>query len=367
MLGDVGWVQDVIVNQRTGRLVDGHLRVELALQRDEPTVPVVYVDLTAEEEKLVLTTLDPIGALAIADGDALAALLAEIESGDADVQALLEAIARDNGVAAKLAGDDPGADVDRKEDLREQWDTKPGARWDIESRSANGMHRLVCGDSGDAGLVESLFANDPAAWMWTDPPYGVNYVGKTAAAMTLNNDCADGLPALLTKSFGAANAVLGDGAPVYVCHPAGAIAFLFYQAFLGAGWHLHQSLIWVKDSPVLGHSDYHFAHEPMLYGWKPGPHAWHGGRNQTSIFSIPRPKRSLDHPTAKPVALVAAQLRNSSLPGERGHDPFAGSGTTIVAAEQTGRLCSGIEIDPGFCAVTLERLSGMGLVIREVS
>lgn len=121
------------------------------------------------------------------------------------------------------------------------------------------------------------------------------------------------------------------------------------------GWHLHETLVWVKDEFVLGHSDYHYRHEPILYGWKPSRRRWVGGRDQSSVFEVAWPKSSPDHPTGKPVELVEAQLTNSSVRGSIGYDPFLGSGTTLIASERLGRQCYGIEIDPRYVDVVVRR------------
>jgi DNA modification methylase len=145
-------------------------------------------------------------------------------------------------------------------------------------------------------------------------------------------------------------------------HPAGALSSVFLTKFLGARWRLHQTLVWVKDRMVLGHADYHYRHEPLLYGYKPGPGrwgrghlGWHGGNDQDSVFEIPRPQASRDHPTAKPVELIARCLTNSSEAGEAVLDPFAGSGSTIIACEELGRSAFVCELDPAYCDVTRTR------------
>lgn len=201
--------------------------------------------------------------------------------------------------------------------------------------------------------------------MWTDPPYGVSYVGKTKNALTLQNDGADGLANLLEGAFAQATKALEAGAPFYIAHPAGGQCLVFGNAIVAAGWQFHQTLIWVKDSMVLGHADYHFKHEPIYYGWVPGPgrsgrgnhegSRWNGDHSQVSVFEVPRPKASPDHPTGKPVALVTAMLANSTETGGTTYDPFLGSGTTLIAAEQLGRRCYGLEIEPRYCDVIVRR------------
>lgn len=213
-----------------------------------------------------------------------------------------------------------------------------------------------------------------AALIWTDPPYGVEYVGKTKDALTIQNDGAEGLPGLLVAAFGNATGACTPGTPWYIAHPPGALCLTFGDAIRAVGWRLHQTLIWVKDSMVLGHSDYHFKHEPIYYGFTPGDgrpgrgnhdgSRWRGDHSQVSVFEVPRPKRSEEHPTMKPPALIAHCVGNSSGRGDGVLDLFGGSGSTAVACEQTDRRGYLCEIDPRYVAVTLDRLSGMGLEPR---
>lgn len=198
--------------------------------------------------------------------------------------------------------------------------------------------------------------------MWTDPPYGVSYAGKTTRALTIENDGAAGLADLLRESFACVDGGLEAGAPIYVAHPAGALSVTFGSAFLERGWHLHQTLVWVKDSLVLGRSDYHYRHEPILYGYKPGSGrlgrggaGWYGGNAETSVLEVKRPKASREHPTSKPPALIERCLRNSSARHDLVLDPFAGSGSTLVACEHAGRKARLIELDPAYCEVIVRR------------
>jgi DNA methylase len=271
---------------------------------------------------------------------------------------------------AELLGEDPfdaveetgPPPIEKAAELQLKWATARGQVWAIPSQARpKQAHRLMCGDSTDPESVRRLVGAAEPVWMCTDPPYGVEYVGKTADALTIENDGSEGLPELLRGAFGCADQILAEGAPIYVAHPAGPLSLEFGRAFLEAGWHLHQTLVWVKDSIVLGHSDYHYQHEPILYGWKGGNRRWYGGRDKSSVIEIPRPKASELHPTMKPPELVAHCLRNSSRIGDLGYEPFCGSGTTLVAAEQTGRTCVAMEIDPKYVAVALERLALLGL------
>lgn len=200
--------------------------------------------------------------------------------------------------------------------------------------------------------------------LWTDPPYGVDYVGKTKDALTIQNDTGD-IEGFLLAVFGACDAVLAPGARFYVACPAVQRGTQFRLAVNGAGWTLHQTLVWVKDSMVLGHSDYHYRHEDILYGWKPGPGRigrgahegtrWYGDHSQTSVFEVPRPKRNAEHPTMKPVELVTRCLANSARRGDVILDTFGGSGTTLLAAEAQGLDARLMEVDPRYCDVIVAR------------
>jgi DNA modification methylase len=226
-----------------------------------------------------------------------------------------------------------------------------------------GDHRLLCGDSTDPHDVGIVMAGERASCVWTDPPYGVNYEGGTTQKLTIKNDSPAGLRGLLSASFAALDAVLPPGAAIYVCHPAGQLSLVFGDCFVAQGWRLHQSLIWVKDALVLGRSDYHYRHEPILFGYKPGEsgrrgrggNGWYGDNSQSSVFEIPRPRVNAEHPTSKPVALIEPMLRNSSRTGDVVADFFLGSGSVLIAAEKLGRRCFGIELDPRYVDVAVRR------------
>jgi len=246
--------------------------------------------------------------------------------------------------------EDPGAQIDKAEELREKWGVESGQLWQL------GAHRLICGDCTDRAVVERVMGGERADCMWTDPPYGVDYVGKTKDALTIENDGADSLPGLLFAAFSTASGVIDDGAPFYIAAPPGRQSHDFSTAILSIPeWRWHETLVWVKDSMVLGHSDYHYRHEIVYYGWKGQNRNWYAGRDQTTVFEIPRPKRSAEHPTMKPPELVEAHLKNSTLKGDNVYEPFAGSGTTLIACERLGRKCRAVEISAGYCAVAIER------------
>lgn len=225
-----------------------------------------------------------------------------------------------------------------------------------------GEHRLVCGDSTKPETYALLMADDKADCVWTDPPYGVEYVGKTKKALTIKNDGADGLSVLLSSAFGCWADVSIPGAAVYVAHPAGALSLTFLQCFVDQGWRLHETLCWNKQTIVMGHSDYHYSHEPILYGYMNGGGrrgrggaGWYGDNAQKSVIDVAKPSRSEAHPTMKPVALVSLCLVNSSPAHGIVLDPFAGSGSTLIASEQIGRRCRAIELDPRYVDVIVDR------------
>jgi DNA modification methylase len=363
-----------VLADRNGRVIAGNKTVERAVEMDLP-VRVVQTDgrelVVVQRQDLDLKKHKAARELAVADNR-----VAELDL-DWDVDALRTL--RDGGLEfepfflpdelADLLDEEIDGPIetevppiDRATELEAKWSTSRGQVWTIPSGTRPAVaHRLMCGDSTSESDVQQLLLKAKPKWMWTDPPYGVEYEGKTKDALTIQNDGAEGLPGLLEQTFARANRVLSDGAPIYVAHPAGALSFEFYKAFLDVGWHWHETLVWAKDALVLGHSDYHYQHEPILYGWKGKNRPWFGGRDKSSLLTIPRPKASELHPTMKPPELVADCLKNSSRVGDSGYEPFSGSGTTIVAAEQTGRICYAMEIDPRYVAVALERLSRLGI------
>lgn len=229
--------------------------------------------------------------------------------------------------------------------------TKPGDLWLL------GDHRLLCGDSTKAEDVKRLMAGNMADLMLTDPPYNVDYTGGTKDALKISNDSmADqDFRKFLVSCFGEAFIALKQGASFYVFH-ADLEGYNFRGAIHDCQQRVRQCLVWVKDILVMGRQDYQSQHEPCLYGWKDGAsHCWYSDRKQTTLLRFDRPKRSEDHPTMKPVAMFAYLMGNSTTKHELVYDPFLGSGTTLIAAEQMGRKCYGMEISPAYCDVIVKR------------
>lgn len=360
VLSTVGYVQDVIINRRTGHLVDGHLRCQIAARNNEKTIPVVYVDLSEDEEAIVLASLDPLSAMATADKAKLEELLQVVHSDDERVQQMMADIAKSEHLQF---GAEPPADVepqiDKAEELRIKWGVETGQLWQL------GEHRLICGDCTDKMVVDRVMAGEKARLVWTDPPYGVKYGDKLEAAnpmgyrvRTIQNDDlpADKLEEFIRSALKNAADVSVDGAAIYVASPPGTPLPALIASFAGSGFEYHWGLIWLKDQLVLGRGDYHFKHENILYGWKPGAgHYFTDDRTQTSVFEYPRPKRSEEHPTMKPVELVEHMVKNSSELDDIVFEPFSGSGSTLIACERLSRKCRAVEISPAYVAVALQR------------
>ena len=220
-----------------------------------------------------------------------------------------------------------------------------------------GDHRLMCGDSTDPETVKALMGGTTADLLLTDPPYNVDYEGGTEDKMKIQNDSfkAEGeFLEFLRNAMRCANGVMRAGASYYIFH-ADSEGRNFREAATEIG-KVRECLIWVKNSLVLGRQDYQWRHEPCLYGWKDGAgHNWFNDRSQTTVLEFDRPKRNAEHPTMKPIPLFSYLMKNSTKPGEIVLDLFAGSGTTLICAEQLGRRCFTMELDPHYCDVVLAR------------
>jgi DNA modification methylase len=350
-LRENGQYRPIVVRRSTREVLAGNHTLEAARQLGWSEIAVTFVDCDEEQAKRIVLADNRTNDLAGYDDEALLELLLELPSldGTGYHQEALDDLLDEVG-ADPLGDEEPVPSPPRKPK------TRPGHLY------ALGPHHLLCGDARSAADYRRLLDDQQSAILWTDPPYGVEYEGKTAERLSIAGDGADGLSELLQASFAAVDSALRPGAPLYVCHPAGVLSLPFTQAFVEQGWSLRQSLVWVKDSMVLGRSDHHYKHEAILYGFKPGKgrlgrggRGWYGGNAEVSVFEVPRPTSSPDHPTMKPPELIEAALRNSSRRREIVLDPFAGSGSTLVAAERTGRVARLIELDPRYCDVIVAR------------
>jgi len=348
VLREVGWVQNVIVNQRTGYVVDGHARVALAISQGGP-VPVVYVDLDENEEAIILASLDPLAGMAVTDKDLLGAMLKEITVNDEDLRKMLAGLATYTGITdAPFLG---LTDEDAAPEPPAEPTTVCGDVWLL------GRHRLMCGDATDVTAVERLMNGAKADLCITDPPYNVDYTGKTKDALKIMGDRKDDTDFVqfLRDAYASIGLAVKDGASVYVFH-ADTFGHHFRQEFISAGFHLSGVCVWRKQTMVMGRSDFHWQHEPILYGWKEGhAHGWYGDRKQTTVWDFDRPLRSTEHPTMKPVMLLEYPLGLSSKSGDLVLDLFGGSGSTLIVCQKNHRTAALMEIDPKYCDVIIKR------------
>lgn len=227
----------------------------------------------------------------------------------------------------------------------------PGDIWQL------GDHRLMCGDSTKASMIQELLSGENVDLYITDPPYNVAYEGKTKDALTIQNDEMndDSFRDFLVNAFMAADSVLKEGASFYIWH-ADIEGYNFRYAVKHCGWLMKQCLIWNKNAMVMGRQDYQWKHEPCLYGWKSGAsHNWYSDRKQTTVLEFNKPNRNAEYPTMKPIELFAYQIQNSSRKGDIVLDSFGGSGTSIIACEQINRKCYMMELDPHYCDVIINR------------
>ena len=221
-----------------------------------------------------------------------------------------------------------------------------------------GEHRLLCGSSTETDTWEKIMNGELCDLVVTDPPYNVNYEGKTKDALTIQNDSMrDGdFYQFLFDFYTALGSFTKAGGAWYVWH-ADSEGANFRKAMNDSGIMVKQCLIWLKNSMVMGRQDYQWKHEPCLYGWKEGAaHNWYSDRKQTTILEFDRPNRNAEHPTMKPIPLISYQIKNSSKKGDLVSDGFLGSGTTMVASHQLNRKCYGMELDPKYCQVIVDRM-----------
>jgi len=222
-----------------------------------------------------------------------------------------------------------------------------------------GPHKLLCGSSTEIDNWAKVMEDKLADLVVTDPPYNVAYVGKTKDALTIENDKMNDeqfYKFLLDFYSALAAYTRGGGGGWYVWH-ADSEGANFRKAMNESGIMVKQCLIWVKNSMVMGRQDYQWKHEPCLYGWKEGAaHSWYSDRKQTTILEFNRPTRNAEHPTMKPIELISYQINNSSKQGDIVADAFLGSGTTMIASHQTNRICYGMELDPKYCQVIIDRM-----------
>lgn len=349
-LDKFGQRKPVVARVDTGEVIAGNHTLMAAQSLGWDQIAVVWVkddDATAKAFSLADNRTAELGGY---DSELLIELIGEVLDADEE---LLDATAwtRDDlnslieeagGSKAASPSGDPDEVIDDAPSV-----TVPGDVWTL------GRHRVVCGDSTDRSVMEKLMGDRLANMVWTDPPYGVSIVGRTKDKLTIENDSlgeAD-LELMLDGVFESAVSVCHPGAVWFVTSPPGPLMLTFASSLHRLGiW--RQTLTWVKDTIVLGHSDYHYRHEPMFYGWVPGAaHHEPPDRKGDSVWEFDRPKRNAEHPTMKPIALLEKCIKNHSDRGDVVLDPFGGSGSTLIAAHSTGRTGHLIELDPHYVDV----------------
>lgn len=343
---EFGWKQPIVVD-KDGVIIAGHTRYKAAKKLGLEKVPVITADDLTEEQVKAYRLADNKTA-EIADWD--------FEKLDEELNKIVDIDMSDFGFESINVLDNSDlVDDNYDEPLPENPKSAPGQVYQL------GRHRIMCGDATKREDVMKLTGGEIVDMLLTDPPYGVDYTGKTDKALKIENDNMqdEQLLEFLRDSFENANEVLKEGGVFYIWH-ASSKTDVFSIACHLAAWKVRQILIWVKNSMVLGRQDYQWKHEPCIYGWKEGAaHLWTSDRKQTNILEFDRPIRNKEHPTMKPVELFDYQIKNNTKEGEKVLDLFAGSGTTIIACEQNGRNAYAMEYDPKHCDVIIDRWERM--------
>ena len=349
-----GWYGSVVANLTTKHILAGNHRVMAAKALGWETVPVQWVDVTPEEELRILVVDNRTTRIGQDDTTKITDILAELANtpiglegtgyGAADLDALIDELAGMTEPAELLTDPD---EVPEEVETR----CKAGDLWIL------GRHRLLCGDSTKADDVARLMDGALADLYLTDPPYNVAYEGGSKKRTAIANDAmnTDSFRTFLFDVFSNAFDHMNPGASFYIWH-ADTEGYNFRGAVLDCNQQLRQCLVWNKDNSMFSRQDYHWKHEPCLYGWKDGAaHSWYTDRKQTTVLEFKRPSRSEEHPTMKPVELFEYQIGNSCSPNGLVLDTFLGSGTSIIASEKLGMKCYGLELDPKYCDVIIQR------------
>ncbi len=349
-LREFGFINPVIID-RDFNVIAGHGRIAAAKEEGMGEVPCVFADFLTEAQKKAYILADNRMALDAGWDEEL--LRIEIESlQGADFDVSLTGFGEDE-IADLFAGDGEkdvkDDDFDLSAALEKAAFVERGDIWTV------GRHRLMCGDATSAEDVAALMDGKKANLIVTDPPYNVAF--KSGSGLSIQNDSMKGdeFYTFLYNSFSQMAAHLENGGAAYVFH-ADTEGLNFRKAFVDAGFHLAGVCIWVKNSLVLGRSDYQWQHEPVLYGFlKNGKHPWYSDRKQTTIWNYDKPKRNKNHPTSKPLDLLGYPICNSSQENAVVIDTFGGSGSTMMACEQTNRICCMMELDEKYASVILRR------------
>ena len=348
-LREFGFINPVIID-REFNIIAGHGRVLAAKEEHIAEVPCVFVDYLSEAQKKAYILADNRMALDAGWDEELLRIEIEALQG-ADLDVSLTGFGEDE-IADLFAGEEQSAkddDFDLTAALEKASFVERGDIWTV------GRHRLMCGNATSAADVAALMDGKKANLIVTDPPYGVSF--KSSDGLTIQNDSMkdEEFYTFLLTAFQCMAEHLESGGSAYVFH-ADTEGLNFRKAFIDAGFHLAGVCIWVKNSLVLGRSDYQWQHEPVLFGWKKsGKHAWYSDRRQTTIWNYDKPKRNKNHPTSKPLDLLGYPICNSSQGNAIVLDTFGGSGSTLMACEQLNRICCMMELDEKYASVILRR------------
>jgi len=359
-LREFGFINPVIIDRDYG-VIAGHDRILAAKEEGITEVPCVFADHLTEAQKKAYIIAD--NRMAMDAGWDEELLRVEIEALQAaDFDPLLTGFDADE-IADLFADDEKDVkddDFDLTAALEKASFMERGDVWTV------GRHRLVCGDATSEKDVALLMDGKRANLLLTDPPYGVSF--KSASGLTIQNDSMkdEEFYQFLLSAFKAAAAHMEKGGSAYVFH-ADTEGLNFRRAFIDAGFHLAGCCIWVKDSLVLGRSDYQWQHEPVLYGFlQNGKHPWYSDRKQTTVWNFAKPKRNANHPTSKPLDLLGYPIGNSTQENAVVLDTFGGSGSTMMACEQMGRVCFMMELDEKYASVILRRAVENGVAPEDI-
>ncbi len=352
-LREFGFVNPVIIDKDYGILA-GHGRVMAAKEEGLTEVPCVLADYLTEAQKKAYILADNRYAQDAGwDEELLRIEIESLQGEDFDILLTGFDVAEIDDLFKEDLKDGIKEDeFDVDAELNNPAITKQGDVWLL------GNHRLICGDSTKAETYEILMDGKKANLIVTDPPYNVNYEGSAGKIKNDNMDNTSFYQFLFDAFTNMESSLSSDGS-IYVFH-ADTEGLNFIKAFADAGFYLSGTCIWKKQSLVLGRSPYQWQHEPCLYGWKiKGKHQWYSGRKETTIWEFDKPKKNGEHPTMKPIPLIAYPIMNSSMSNCIVLDPFGGSGSTLIACEQTNRICHTIELDEKFCDVIIKRYMEM--------
>ncbi|MGF0139877.1 site-specific DNA-methyltransferase [Streptococcus alactolyticus] len=346
-LREFGFLNPCLID-KDFNVIAGHGRIMAAKEEGIQEVPCIFIEhLTEAQKRAYIIADNKLAMNAGWDDEILSIELSDLQGADFDLDLLgFDAAEIDQLLNSDAEAQEDKFDVDAE--LEKPIFSKTGDLWLL------GNHRLVCGDSTKQETYDVLMDGKLAYLTVTDPPYNVNYEGS-AGKIKNDNMANETFYTFLYDTFSCMEKAMADDASIYVFH-ADTEGLNFRRAFVEAGFYLSGTCIWKKQSLVLGRSPYQWQHEPVLYGWKKkGKHQWYTGRKESTIWEFDKPKKNGDHPTMKPIPLIAYPITNSSMSNCIVLDPFGGSGSTLIACEQTNRICHTIELDEKFVDVIVNR------------